>query len=108
MFEILAKLKAVRDIIGNPAIPDTLERAGQFLIEAGAFIRNLQGSPIAFDGPGLDAQVQEFAAITREIEARQVFSTAASEPSNLDPATILLIVQVAKQLLDLLRKRRQS
>lgn len=107
---LLDRLKALRDIISNPAIPDALERAGHFLLDGAAYIRKLQGSGETLSlTAGEDLDITECEFVLAELRVATLPEAVSTSPAAaLDPASWLLILELASKVLDWIKSRRNS
>jgi hypothetical protein len=118
----LSNLIAIHEAVTDPAIPDAIERAGEQIADLAAgladLVRTLQGRVTFAAGPDDPDKAAACLAKISEIEKalkpkaargkgrpKKVSATAAAA---IDPATLLMLLQLARQLLDLWRKRREA
>lgn len=101
---ILEKLAAIKAVLANPELANTLDSVGDFCHTAANYLRMLQ-QPVFASSPGDAAALEECEALLAECRAMASPSCAVSM-SAVNPATILLVIELVAKVLEEIRKRR--
>jgi hypothetical protein len=115
---ILQRLRALRDVITDPAIPDAIDRGADLLHDLADLLRGLQAGPVFAAGSDDEQKLTECQEECKELlklakpkpvgKGRPKKAVGATAAAAIDPATLLMLLQLARQLLDLWRKRREA
>ena len=107
LFEALAKLKALRDAVKAGAWGKVLVATGELLILAGQVADGVVLTGATGDDAGESVDV-----VLADLEACCVPKVAApgddEKKTDLDPATILLIVKLVVEVFGMFRRKKQS